>query len=75
MAALNRSELIELTQRIQNAEGSEGEIDELISCLESNVPHPRVLDLIFHPADGMELSAEHVVDQALSHRAIAPPAK
>ncbi|GMK38553.1 hypothetical protein PCCS19_16070 [Paenibacillus sp. CCS19] len=61
-----KEELIEIVQKIMCAEGSEEELDSLILLLEQNVPHPNVSDLIFWNEE--ELSAEDVVEQALSYK-------
>ncbi|MCK1795600.1 hypothetical protein MTQ01_06170 [Streptomyces sp. XM4193] len=50
-----------------NVEGTEEEQDALIELLERNVPHTRVLGLIF--CSDPELSAEEMVDAALNYRA------
>nr|WP_258050244.1 hypothetical protein [Streptomyces finlayi] len=55
--------------------GTEEEVDRLVEILEANVPHPRVLNLIYHHdmegfTDG--LTAEEVVDTALSYTPLAP---
>lgn len=72
MSILHRDELIAITSRILNADGTESEIDELIEILESDVPHPTVSNLIFSPLNGKTLTAEQVIDIALSFRPVAP---
>lgn len=67
MSDLTRGELVRLVEEIMECEGSEEECDALIEKLKQNVRHPRVTDLIFHPENG-ELTAEQVVDAALSYR-------
>jgi hypothetical protein len=66
---LSREELIALVQRIMDSDGSEEEVDEMISLLQASVPHPEVTDLIFWPKHG-EPSAEDVVDAALAYKPI-----
>ncbi|MEV0262609.1 bacteriocin immunity protein [Streptomyces sp. NPDC050617] len=66
---MTRSELIQLVERIMAGEGSESEHDALVRTLEENVPHPRVLGLIYYSDPA--LTAEQVVDQALAYRPIA----
>jgi hypothetical protein len=51
------------------ADGTEQELDELMDLLVANVPHPEVSNLIFHPAGGVELTPDEVVDNALNYRA------
>ena len=65
---LNRQQLIDLVTKIINVEGSEEEIDVWITTLEKNVPHPNVSDLIYYPDE--EMTAEEIVDKALSYRPI-----
>ncbi|MET9802197.1 bacteriocin immunity protein [Streptomyces sp. NPDC006368] len=66
---MNRDELIRLVERIMAGEGTEEEHDQLVQLLQKNVPHPRVVGLIYHSSP--PLSAEEVVDQALAYRPIA----
>ncbi|MNR64252.1 hypothetical protein D3C85_1868310 [compost metagenome] len=51
------------------AAGSEAELDAMLVLLGANVPHPAASDLIFYPK-GLELTAEQVVEQALSYRPV-----
>ncbi len=44
------------------------EMNERINLVQDNVPHPEVIDLIFHSGG---LSAEEIVDRALAYRPIA----
>ncbi|MBA2808504.1 bacteriocin immunity protein [Streptomyces sp. KM273126] len=71
---MSRVELVALVERIMGGEGAEDEHGRLVEALENNVPHPRVLDLIFHPhLDGFQeaqLTAEQIVDAALSYEPI-----
>ncbi|WP_457462876.1 bacteriocin immunity protein [Streptomyces sp. TE5632] len=67
---LNRDQLVELVREIMAANGTEEEDDRLVEILEASVPHPRVLNLIYHPdMEGFtdELTAGEVVDTALAH--------
>ncbi|MFE5321528.1 bacteriocin immunity protein [Paenibacillus sp. NPDC056579] len=68
MKALSKEELIELVRKIMNVEGSEEEIDNMIDLLKYSVPHPEVSDLIYWNEN--ELTAEQVVEQALSYKPI-----
>ena len=62
---MKREELILLVKEIANVEWkTEKEIDDLIDILKRNVPHPEISDLIYYD----ELSAEEIVDAALSYR-------
>ncbi len=75
---ITRSELVELARRLMEAEGSEHDIDFWLDMLALNIPDPRVSDLIFWPGEYLgdgdnsrELSAEQVVDIALSRSTVA----
>jgi hypothetical protein len=75
MHDLTRDQLVELVRKIMAADGTEEEEDRLVDILEASVPHPRVLNLIYHPdAEGItgELTAEEVVDTALTYTPFAP---
>lgn len=65
---LSKIELIELVERIILAEEQDSDFENLISMLQENVPHPEVLDLIYHSKP--ELSAAEVVEKALSYKPI-----
>jgi hypothetical protein len=41
-----------------------------LALVERNVPHPTISDLIFYPPNGIELSAEEIVNVALGYRPI-----
>jgi len=79
-SSLSRDELVELVRKIMNFEGTEKEIDESMDILEKNVADPQVTGYIFWPSrytsPPRELSAEEVVDRALSYQPIIlPPGK
>jgi len=65
---LSRQKLIELVENIVNADGSEEEIDDWITMVDENVPHPNISDLIFYPDE--ELTPEEIVDKAMGYRPI-----
>jgi len=71
---LSRDQLVELVKAIMLAEADEAELDGMVRQFEANVPHPAGSDLIFWP-NGVpddptqpELTAEEIVDKALSYR-------
>ncbi|MER7700191.1 bacteriocin immunity protein [Streptomyces sp. NPDC096095] len=71
---LSRDQLVELVRKIMAEHGTEEEVDGLVEILEASVPHPRVLNLIYHPdMEGFtdDLTAEEVVDTALSYTPFA----
>lgn len=74
MSGLTREQLIELVRKIMAVEESEDDEAEMVEALMGNVPHPRVLNLIFNPElEGLEdePTAEQVVDIALAYKPIA----
>ncbi|MEV8037472.1 hypothetical protein [Streptomyces sp. NPDC086182] len=69
VADVTRDELVELVRRLLTVSP---ESDYYLRLLEANVPHPHVIDLVFHPSDDLQdASAEQIVDEALKYRPIA----
>ncbi|MFB6857427.1 hypothetical protein ACFCWV_33770 [Streptomyces sp. NPDC056341] len=69
VADTTREELVEIVRRLLLADS---ESDYYLRLLEANVPHPRVSDLVFHPSDNVRgVSADQIVDEALTYRPIA----
>lgn len=69
VADITRDELVEIVRRLLMAAP---ESDYYLRLLEANVSHPRVSDLLFHPADALkDASAEQIIDEALKYRPIA----
>lgn len=68
-AEAHRRRLVRLVERIVSAEESEAEVDRLVREFSDSVPHPRVLDLLFH--SDPPLTAGEVVTAALAYRPIA----
>ncbi|WP_328039186.1 bacteriocin immunity protein [Halalkalibacterium halodurans] len=58
----SKEELIQLVEKIMNAEGTEEEIDRYMDVLEKIVSDPNVSDLTFWNDE--ELSAEEIVERA-----------
>ena len=65
---LTKEGIVRLVNHIQNADGTEKEIDDMIDLLQESVPYPSVSDLIFYSED--EMTAEQIVEAALAY---APP--
>jgi hypothetical protein len=65
-----REQLIALVQNILNAEGSEEEYEANLGYLRRCVLDPKVTDYIYYPLASEELSAEAIVDRALTYTAI-----
>lgn len=69
----SRGELLRLVNFLMSGGGTEAEQDKALRDLESRVEHPRISALIFWPqSEGFdhELTAEEVVDVAVSYRPI-----
>ena len=63
---MERTELIDLVNKIINCEGTEEEVDNMILLLEENIVYPDISDLIFYD----EKTAEEIVDIALAYKPI-----
>jgi hypothetical protein len=71
---MEKEELIIIVKRLQTADFLSGkESGELMRLLERNVVHPEVSDLIFW--NDTELTAEEIVEMALSYKPIPLPEK
>ncbi|WP_342425913.1 bacteriocin immunity protein [Paenibacillus sp. FSL L8-0502] len=68
---LERSELIQLVEKIIRDEGTEEEIDSMLTIVMQNTPHPGISDLIYW--DDRDLSAAEIVDEALRYQPIILP--
>jgi hypothetical protein len=65
---ITRDELCEIVRRVRAADPDVG---YYLRLLEANLPHPRVSDLLFHPAPVFEAAtAEQLAHMALSYRPI-----
>ncbi len=65
---MEKEELIDLVQKIMEANGNEEELDNCMLMVEANVPHPRVSDLIFYSK--VELTPEEIIEKALAYKPI-----
>ena len=71
---MEKEQLIEIVKRLQTADfASVEEGRELLQILKRNVIHPAVSNLIFWNIP--ELSAEEIVEKALSYKTIPLPEK
>lgn len=69
IADITADELVEIVRRLL---AGDPESDYYLRLLQTNVSHPRVSDLIYHPpAELRDASAEQIVDEALGYRPIA----
>lgn len=64
----SREELIEMVQKLIDATLPEEDLDSFLEEVERNVPHRRTMNLIYHT--NPQLTAEEVVDKALSYRPV-----
>lgn len=71
---LNREQMLELVRRISTAEGSEAEIDAMVTVFDANCKHPDKNGLIFwphgfpHDPAKPEPTVEEIVDRAMNGR-------
>jgi hypothetical protein len=63
-----RKLLIELLEKAIDPTTSDVELGEVLSQIDAYVPHPAVVDLIFHHEP--ELSVEEILEVALSYKPI-----
>ena len=68
MMMYDKQELIKMVQRVIDCEEDEDTIDELLEILDDNLPHPSIWDLIYWPPNEEELSAEEMIDIAISYQ-------
>jgi hypothetical protein len=68
---VTRDELIEIVRRIE-ADPAGDDADHYLCLFGADTPHPRAVDLIFHPPAGLAgASPARIVDAALAYRPIA----
>lgn len=60
---MTRSEMVGVVKRLFAADGSEGELDQLLDRLVRAVPHANISDLIYYPEKDRD--EERIVDEAL----------
>jgi hypothetical protein len=66
-------ELLELTERVCEARGSEHELSYWLDVLEANIPEGRITDLIYEPEDyvgcggeAVNMPPKDILDKALA---------
>ena len=64
----NKLHLVELVRKLMNAEGTEAELDDMLTELQQQVPHTEISNLIFW--DDRDLTPEQIVEEALAARPI-----
>ncbi|WP_338707830.1 hypothetical protein [Paenibacillus amylolyticus] len=66
----NRLHLVELVRKLIS-EGTEAELDDMLTELQQQVPHAEISNLIFW--DDRDLTPEQIVEEALASRPIILP--
>jgi hypothetical protein len=66
---MTRDEMIAMVRRVQELDGTENEVDDMVRTLIRRVPHSKISDLIHYPPNRIELTAEQIVDEALRREA------
>ncbi|OAX50913.1 hypothetical protein [Paenibacillus sp. AD87] len=67
----NHLHLVERVRNLMNAEGTEDELDEMLTELEQEMPYAEISNLIFW--DDRDLTPEQIVEEALAARPIILP--
>jgi hypothetical protein len=67
----NHLYLIDLVRKLMNAEGTEDELDEMLTELQQQLPHAEISNLIYW--DDRDLTPEQIVEEALAARPIILP--
>jgi hypothetical protein len=67
----NHLYLIDLVRKLMNAEGTEDELDEVLTELQQQLPHAEISNLIYW--DDRDLTPEQIVEEALAARPIILP--
>ncbi len=70
---LSREELVRLVEKIIRVEGTEEEIDAMLDLFGRSVPDPEAERLIYWSDE--DLTAEEIVDRALSYKPIILPGR
>lgn len=64
---MTRDELVALATRLDTADGTEEELDDIMDRLEDALPHGDIITLLYHTRP--ELTAEEAIDEALRREA------
>lgn len=67
----NRLHLVELVRKLMDSEGTEAELDDMLTELQQQAPHAEISNLIFW--DDRDLTPEQIVEEALASRPILLP--
>ncbi|WP_337034229.1 hypothetical protein [Paenibacillus illinoisensis] len=64
-------QLVEQVRKLMNAEGTEAELDDMLTELQQQLPYAEISNLIFW--DDRDLTPEQIVEEALAARPIQLP--
>ncbi|HBU84456.1 MAG TPA: hypothetical protein DEF35_22855 [Paenibacillus sp.] len=67
----NHLNLVEWVRKLINAEGTEDELDDMLTELQQQLPYAEISNLIFW--DDRDLTPEQIVEEALAARPIILP--
>lgn len=67
----DHAQLVEQVRKLMNAEGSEAELDDMLTELQQQLPYAEISNLIFW--DDRDLTPEQIVEEALAARPIQLP--
>lgn len=67
----NHLNLVEWVRKLMNAEGTEDELDDMLTELQQQLPYAEISNLIYW--DDRDLTPEQIVEEALAARPIILP--
>ncbi|MCG7384322.1 hypothetical protein [Paenibacillus sp. ACRRY] len=67
----DHAQLVERVRKLMNAEGTEAELDNMLTELQQQLPYAEISNLIFW--DDRDLTPEQIVEEALTARPIQLP--
>ncbi|WP_416292066.1 hypothetical protein ACM7Q1_15805 [Paenibacillus illinoisensis] len=67
----DHAQLVEQVRKLMNAEGTEAELDDMLTELQKRLPYAEISNLIFW--DDRDLTPEQIVEEALAARPIQLP--
>lgn len=67
----DHAQLVERVRKLMNAEGTEAELDIMLTELQKQLPYAEISNLIFW--DDRDLTPEQIVEEALAARPIQLP--
>lgn len=62
----DHAQLVEQVRKLMNAEGTEAELDDMLTELQQQLPYAEISNLIFW--DDRDLTPEQIVEEALTAR-------